>query len=251
MSPDRVIYSFVLGWVALLAVLIALDWLGNPNRGAFRPKGDQPQRDRETRKRERARRRLEDDASVRAALRDAYGASSLRFSWTREHETLARQLDDALVIDERAGTVDVDSREVTAIDRTVIAGDPLPNLDGELDPDTDTDEQLDPDTEPDEAPDPDTEPDEAPTRGWNVGGDPLSLTARGTEPTSGTIRARVWKNHGVDGAWSKENRALLAAGKAPRRTNPFTGRQERAAVDVDTGRATWGSEPVDPFEATP
>ena len=50
MSPDRIIYSFVLGWVVLLAVLIALDWLGNPNRGTFRPKGDRPPRDRGTRR---------------------------------------------------------------------------------------------------------------------------------------------------------------------------------------------------------
>jgi len=227
MSPDRVVYSFILGWVALIVLLIALDWLGNPNRGAFRPKGDRPQRNHKTRKMERARRRLENDASVRASLRDAYGASSLRVTWTSEQEVSARRLDDALVIDPAAGTVDVESREVTTIDRTIIMGDPLPNIDEEV---------VDP-----------NEPDEQPTRGWNIGGDPLSLTLRGSEPTPGTIRARVWKNHGVSGAWSEENRALLSAGKAPRRTNPFTGRHERAIVDVDTGRATWGSEPVDPF----
>jgi hypothetical protein len=228
MSPDRVIFSFVLGWVVLLAVLIALDWLGNPNRGAFRPKGDRPPSDRATRRTERVRRRLEDDASVRAALRDAYGASSLRFTWTSEHETRARQLDDALVVDELHGAVDVTSREVASIDRTTAIGDPLPNVD-----------------ETDAA----DEDDARPARGWSIGGDPLSLTARGTTPAPGTIRSRVWKNHGLGGAWSEQNRSLLAAGKAPRRVNPINGRHERAAVDVDTGRASWGSEPVDPFDA--
>lgn len=133
MSPDRVIYSFVLGWVLLLAVLIALDWLGNPNRGTFRPKGDRPPRDRGTRRSERARRRLEEDAAVRASLRDAYGASSLRFSWTSEHERRARLLDDALVIEERSDTVDVASLEIDTIDRSLVIGDPLPNIDERLD----------------------------------------------------------------------------------------------------------------------
>ncbi|MEZ5247400.1 MAG: hypothetical protein R2707_20095 [Acidimicrobiales bacterium] len=235
MSPDRVVYSFVLGWIVLLAVLIALDWLGNPNRGAFRPKGERPPNDRATRKAERARRRLEDDASVRAALRDAYGASSLRFTWTSEHETRARQLDDALVVDERIA-VDVTSREIASIDRTAIIGDPLPNIDGADEPDDDEADEADDDVDDDE-----------PAPGWSVGGDPLALTARGTEPAPGTIRSRVWKNHGLVGAWSEENRSRLAAGKAPRRVNPITGRHERAAVDIETGRASWGSEPIDPF----
>jgi hypothetical protein len=216
MSPDRVIYSFVLGWVVLLAVLIALDWMGNPNRGTFRPKGERPPRDRAARKAERKRRRLEEDASVRAALRDAYGASSLRLTWTTEHESKARELDDALIVDERADAVDVGSREVVTVDRTLVVGDPLPNVAER-------------------------------SRGWKVGGDPLSLTAKGDEPAAGTVRTRVWKNHGASGAWSEENRARLDAGKPPRRVNPITGRHEQAVVDVETGRASWGNEPTDPF----
>ena len=33
--------------------------------------------------------------------------------------------------------------------------------------------------------------------------------------------------------------------------NPLPGRNERAVVDVDTGRASGGSDPVDPFEVEP
>ena len=278
MSPDRVVYSFVVGWVVLLAILIALDWLGNPNRGSFRPKGERPPRDRATRRAERIRRRLEEDASVRAALRDAYGASSLRLTWTGDHETRARQLDDALIVDEIADAVDVESREVATIDRTIVTGDPLPNVaeappardehteepedgeDGEVTEVTadteitadgqgaaaDADDVRDPEPDP-----PSEEPAPERPRGWTVGTDPLALTAKGAEPAPATVRTRVWKNHGADGAWTEENRERLVAGKAPRRVNPITGRNERAVVDVDTGRATWGSDPVDPFEVEP
>lgn len=231
MSPDRVIYSFVLGWVVLLAVLIALDWLGNPNRGTFRPKGDRTPRDRGARRSTRARRRLEEDAAVRAALRDAYGASSLRFTWTSEHERRARLLDDALVVEERVGTVDVASREIDRIDRTLVIGDPLPNLDERID----------------EKPG-NVTADPGPARGWNTGDDPLAPTARGSAPTPTTVRRRVWKNHADRGGWSAQNQTRLAAGKAPRRMNPLTGEQERAVVDLETGRASWGGDPVDPFE---
>jgi len=251
MSPDRVIYSFVLGWVVLLAVLIALDWLGNPNRGSFRPKGDRAPRDRRTRRAERTRRRLENDASVRTALRDAYGASSLRLTWTGDHETRVRQVDDALVVDELSDAVDVGWREVATLDRTLVMGDPLPNPEELAAPDP-KEEESEAEIvagEGAEGGEPGADTDQ-PTRsrGWRVGGDPLSLTARGGEPAPATIRTRVWKNHGASSGWSDENRALLRGGKAPRRTNPITGRNERAVVDIDTGRATWGSEPTDPFE---
>ena len=235
MSPDRIIYSFVLGWVVLLAVLIALDWLGNPNRGTFRPKGDRPPRDRGTRRSTRARRRLEEDAAVRAALRDAYRASSLRFTWTSEHERRARLLDDALVVEERLGTVDVASREVDPIDHTLVIGDPLPNIDERID------ERID-----ESGGDVPTDP--SPARGWSTGDDPLAPTARGSAPTPSTVRRRAWKNHADHRGWSAQNRARLAAGKAPRRQNPMTGEDERAVIDLDTGRASWGGDPVDPFE---
>lgn len=231
MSPDRVIYSFVLGWVVLIAVLIALDWLGNPNRGHFRPKGERKPRNRSVRKSQRRRRRLENDAAIRATLRDAYGASSLRLTWSGAQEDRARRVDDSLVVVEGHGDVlDAASHEVAVIDHTAILGDVLPNID-EM-----------PREAPGEGKSTDTQ-----ALGWTLGDDPLALTVKGTAPTPATIRSRVWKNLGMTGAWDTENLARLRAGKPPRRTNPITGRVERPTVDVDTGRATWGSEPLDPF----
>ena len=90
MTPDRVVFSFIVGWVALILVVILLDWLGNPDRGGFRPKGDRPPRGFRIRYRQRRRMKLEEDAAVRATLRDAYGASSLRLTWTRALEDAVR-----------------------------------------------------------------------------------------------------------------------------------------------------------------
>lgn len=281
MSADRVVYSMVVGWVLLVGVLIVLDWLGNPNRGSFRPKGDRRIRPRGLRRVDRTRRRLEDDAAVRATLRDAYGASSMRLSWSGDKEAQVRAVDDSLVVrdlDERVGVVDVGSRELPAIDYTAIDGDPLPNLE-ELEP-TDDDEapppagpdeseamaaaaddgdpaDPDPHDQDPEDPDPggqdpdeeDAAPDPVAERpvGWRVGVDPLALTSRGTEPAPTTIRQRVWKNFGAQPGWDDDNLERLRAGKPPRRRNPITGKDERAIVDVDTGTASWGSEPIDPF----
>ena len=236
MDPDRVIHSFVVGWVVLLAVVIALDWLGNPNRGSFRPMGDRPLRDRRTRKAERQRRQLENDAAIRATLRDAYGASSMRLRWSSEQEDRARLLDDSLIVSPVGGhVVEEASREATVPDHPGNTGDPL----------TDTDKIVE--DLPDDEPGPEPEPAPRPV-GWRVGCDPLALTASGAEPAAPTIRARVWKNHSVGGTWSEENLARLRAGKPPLRVNPITGRTERATVDVETGLASWGRDPVDPFE---
>lgn len=240
MSADRIVYSMVLGWIVLTAVLIALDWLGNPNRGSFRPKGDRPLRDRSMRKADRARRRLEADAAVRATLRDAYGASSMRLSWSGEQESDARVLDDALVVhdlQERIDVVDVGSREVATIDYTSVDGDPLPNPDEEPLADPIGEEDGD-------------EPVERPI-GWKVGVDPLALTSKGAEPSPSTIRSRVWKNLAGAGGWDPENAERLRAGRPPSRTNPVTGKVERARVDVETGIASWGDEPIDPFTESP
>ena len=255
MSPDRVVYSFIVGWVVLVAVLIALDWLGNPNRGSFRPKGERPPRSRAVRRAERARRRLENDAAIRATLRDAYGASSLRLTWSGAQEDRARRVDDALVIVDPAGDiVDASSRVVAGPDHTAVIGDPLPNVEeeplgteeadlgGETDG-TDSDVQPADDTAAAES----ARPEIVRPTGWKVGVDPLALTAKGQEPAPATVRNRVWKNHGASGSWDAENLERLRAGKPPRRTNPITGRRERASVDVTTGRASWGNEPVDPF----
>ena len=106
MSPDRVVYSFVLGWVLLITVLLVLDWLGNPNRGLFRPKGDRRVPDRRERRSRRRRTRAESDAAVRATLRDAYGASSLRLSWTRAREDAARRVHRALLLEGGAAEIE-------------------------------------------------------------------------------------------------------------------------------------------------
>ena len=117
------------------------------------------------------------------------------------------------------------------IDRTLVIGDPLPNIDERIDENPGN-----------------VTADPRPTRGWNTGDDPLAPTARGSAPTPATVRRRVWKNHAGQGGWSAQNQSRLAAGKAPRRMNPVTGEQERAVVDLETGRASWGGDPVDPFE---
>lgn len=250
MSADRVVYSMVLGWVLLTVALIALDWLGNPNRGSFRPKGDRALRDRSLRKADRTRRRLESDAAVRATLRDAYGASSMRLSWSGEQESDARVLDDALIVHdlrERVGVVDVGSRELPNIDYTAVEGDPLPNPEEgpgaetvHAEPDSDaTETERGPGTQV-----------ERPV-GWKVGVDPLALTSKGTEPSTQTIRSRVWKNLASAGGWDPDNVDRLRAGRPPSRINPMTGAVERARVDVATGTASWGDEPIDPFADTP
>lgn len=116
MPADRFIFWFIVGWIILVAVLILLDWLGNPGRGGFRPTGDPRSPDRVTRRAERKRRRLEEDASIRATLRDAYGASSLRIGWDRNQEMRARELDDSLIVSDHSPHVtDTPSREVTDI----------------------------------------------------------------------------------------------------------------------------------------
>ncbi len=247
MTPDRVVYSFVLGWVLLIGVLIVLDWLGNPNRGQFRPKGDRRTRNRRERRDGRRRRRAERDAGVRSTLRDAYGASSLRLTWTRAREDAVRGADDALVVTDRTDredVVEVASREVVTMTHTAVIGDPLPNI-AERAPDGA--EEPEPDAKP-ERREPETEPGPPPV-GWRVGVDPLTITRAGRSPTPATIRSRVWKNLAVSGAWHAENLERLQAGRPPRRTNPITGERETARVDVESGTASWGDDPLDPFEA--
>lgn len=237
MSPDRVVYSFVLGWVLLIVVLIVLDWLGNPNRGQFRPKGDRRTRNRRERRTGRVRRRAENDAAVRSTLRDAYGASSLRITWTRAREDAVREADDQLVVTERPerdDIVEVASREVVAMAHTAVIGDPLPNI-----------AEHAPAGEDEAEPPPEPEPD-LPV-GWKVGVTPLALTRAGKAPTAATVRSRVWKNHATTGAWDPENLERLRAGRPPRRLNPLTGEAETARVDLDTGTASWGDDPLDPF----
>lgn len=272
MSADRVVYSFVLAWIALIAALVVLDWLGNPNRGSFRPKGDTNFRDRDARKADRERQRLDDDALVRSTLRDAYGASSLRLGWSGDDEDLVRQLDDTLILDDLPDhVVDADSRVIATSepdnatsepDRTDPAG-PDPAGPDPTSSDTDA-HDLSPvgdDSDPDEQPEDagpasngsgDTEPGPQPTAlpgGWRLGDDPLALTAKGTPPAPATVRSRVWKNLATDTAWSTDNQERMQRGLPPIRTNPVTGDIERAGVDVETGQPSWGDDPLDPFDA--
>ena len=242
MSPDRVVYSFVLGWVLLITVLLVLDWLGNPNRGLFRPKGDRRVPDRRERRSRRRRTRAESDAAVRATLRDAYGASSLRLSWTRAREDAARRVDDSLVIREDTSDtmLDVASREVVATAHTVVAGDPLPNP-----------REVSGDHSSDPARGPTATNGPEPKAGWTVGVHPLAPTRHGRPPTAATVRSRVWKNHRDLGAWDPENLERLEAGRPPRRVNPITGDEETARVEIGTGVAEWPGEAVDPFAAEP
>lgn len=148
MPTDRFIYWFILGWVVLIALLILLDWLADPSRGSFRPKGDRQAPDRATRRAERRRRRLEEDSSIRATLRDAYGASSLRLGWDREQEERARELDDALIVSDLAPhVVDTPSREVTGTS-------PESEPDGGPEPDPIPQSDPIPEPDPESGPDP-------------------------------------------------------------------------------------------------
>ena len=241
MAPDGVVCSCGQGGVVLVMVLIALDWRGNTNRGGFRAKGERQPRDRSARKSERRRHRLENAAAVRASLRDAYGASSPRLTWSGAQEDRSRQVDDALVVTEPADNVlDAASHKVVRMDHTAIFGDALPNIEEVLPDRPEIAASTNVETDDDRRAD-------APTTGWSQGGDPLALTGRGTVPVPTTIRRRVWKNHAVTGSWDTENLARLRAGRPPLRTNPITGHIERPTADAETGRASWGSEPLDPF----
>lgn len=263
MSADRVVYSFVLAWVVLIAVLVVLDWLGNPNRGSFRPKGDAQFRDRATRKADRERQRLDDDALIRSTLRDAYGASSLRLGWSNDDEELVRQLDDTLILEDVPDHVlDAPSRVIA--DR---AAEPASPVLSELDEIDEIDEAevdaLSDEAEvtPEEAYSDDLADDldtsepapviadeaEAAPSGWRLGDDPLALTAKGTAPAPATVRSRVWKNLATGSSWSDENRDRMQRGLPPLRSNPVTGEVERASVDIDTGQPSWGDVPIDPF----
>ena len=255
MTPDRLVFSFVIGWVVLIAVLIVLDWLGNPDRGGFRPKGDRPPRGCRTRQHRRSRKRLEEDAAVRATLRDAYGASSLRLTWTRALEDAVRKADDTLVVPEGVSpddVLDVASVPVEPTDYTAVMGDPLPNVDElENKPDlagADTDDDTEPDPLPDSDDEPELQKDPRTIVGWRVGVHPLARTRSGAAPSAATIRTRVWKNHAA-GHWDAENAERLRAGRAPRRLNPITGANETAKVDIASGTAEWPGAATDPFEA--
>ena len=95
MSP---VYAFVATWIVVLLVWLALDRLGNPNRGRFRPLGYRHRKRGSQRRLDRVRRRREDDAQVRSALRQRYGRSSLRLRWNDKIEERSVHADEQLLV---------------------------------------------------------------------------------------------------------------------------------------------------------
>lgn len=228
LSGDRVVYSFVTIWAVSMVVWIGLDWLGNPNRGRFRPKGRRFEGNRAERLEARRRQRAEDDAAIRATLRDAYGASSLRFVWNKKLEEAAIGADDELVRP--------DPRPVAQTRGPILLG--VFNEAG-VEPLLGTYDAERPFV---------IEP--AMPRGrWRRGKDPLTLSRTGKPPSAATVRARVWKNHAEETMWGTLNQDRMRNGKPPRRYNPVTGQSEAAVVDLTTAQPGWKGEFVDPFAA--
>ncbi len=233
LDGDRVIYAFVLAWVVAGTIWVVLDWLGNPSRGAFRPKGERYEGNWRQRRDARRRKAQEDDAAIRTTLRDAYGVSSLRVGWNRKREARVLASDDLLV---RTLPAPPPKRKRRVFTR-------LPELRPE--------ELLAP-PEPvlatyDESQGVSIPEPILPRGRWNVGLDPLMLSADETSPKPATIRSRVWKNHADEAFWGVENQERMRTGKPPRRTNPATGKVETAAVDLVSARPYWKSGAVDPF----
>lgn len=228
LSGDRVVYSFVTIWAVSMAVWIALDWLGNPNRGRFRPKGDRFEGTRVERREARRRQRAEDDAAIRATLRDAYGASSLRLAWNKQREEAVIGADDELVRPDPRATAPARRRVLLGVFNE--AG--VEPLLGTYDPDR-----------------PFVIEAAMPRGRWRRGRDPLTLSRTGKPPSATTVRSRVWKNHADDAMWGEVNQDRMRNGKPPRRYNPVTGRSESAVVDLTTAQPGWKGDFVDPFAA--
>jgi len=217
-------FAFVAVWVGAGAVWIILDWIGNPNRGAFRPAGRRGPRNLRQRLAARAHRRAEEDAAVRATLRERYGRSSLRLIWNDDRERRVAESDSQLITDPLRAA---DPIEPTLADWPLL-------LDAEFDTVA--------------APGP-PEPESSPrsTRGWKIGIDPLVPTRSGASPTKATIRARVWKNLAAAGSLAPEQFERMRAGRPPRRTNLSTGKTETARVDLATGLPFWPGETSQAF----
>lgn len=231
LSGDRVVFSFVSVWVIAGAIWIVLDWLGNTSRGRFVPKGDQYDGTRAERLEARRRQRAEDDAAVRSTLRDAYGTSSLRVTWTTAHETVAIDADNQLVRpDPRRPSASL--REPVRLGTFSESG--VEPLLGTFDPDM-----------------PFVVEATMPRGRWSVGANPLMLSRSGKPPTAATLRARVWKNHAGDPMWGAANQERMRAGRPPHRHNPLTGKVETAVVDLRTARPGWKGELLDPFTTVP
>lgn len=231
LSGDRIIFSFVSVWAAAVIVWIVLDWIGNPNRGRFRPKGEQFEGTRSERREARIRQRAADDAAVRATLRDAYGASSLRVTWNRAREAAALEADEMMVRP--------DPR---------VAPPPKPTLRTHL-PWFRDEFQADEPLLGTLSEEPFVAQPEMPRGRWQRGDDPLMLSPAGKPPTAATVRSRVWKNHSGQSAWGPANTDRMKGGKPPRRYNPLTGAVELGVVDLRSARPGWKIDLPDPFAA--
>ena len=234
LSGDRVVYSFVSAWAIAAGVWVVLDWMSNPNRGRFRPKRDVVEGTFAQRRAARRRARAEHDAAVRATLRDAYGASSIRFTWDRRQESDILEADDALVRPSPYGTPPKPPPDVHLGELTEEPTGGIEPLLSTFDPDS-----------------------EFVIRGarpqgrWKLGEDPRMLNRSGKVPSASTIRSRLWKNHSTDVVWGDTNQARMRSGKPAQRWNPLTGQTETATADPIAAAVAWRDSAVDPFEVAP
>ncbi len=224
LAGDRVVYSFFVIWITAVVVWLVLDWLGNPNRGRFRPKGTRINGTWRERYAAYRLKRAEEDAAIRSTLRDAYGASSLRLSWTKDHETAVLNADEQLVRPDPRARPEVEPRR-------------LPRLLGFFRDDSHDNEPLLATYDPN--------PPVPASRGrWRLGGDPFMASNTGKPPSAATIRSRAWKNLSADEKWGADNQERMRAGKPPRRLNPNTDKIENAAIDLSTAEPFWRSDRV-------
>ncbi len=234
-----VTFVFIAVWVGAGTVWIILDWLGNPNRGAFRPAGRRRPRRLRGRLADRARRRAQDDAAVRATLRERYGKSSLRLTWNEDRERRALDADAELVTDPLHMMAPAAEPELSygplLFDAEFGEAPTIPE----------------PEPEPENGPEPAPEFDPRSIRGWSIGVHPLALTRAGALPSEATIRSRVWKNLAAEGSWGDDNGGRMRAGKPPRRVSPSTDKVETGRVDLTTARPYWSGETVDTFFEDP
>ncbi len=210
-----VTWVFVVVWLGVGTAWLILDWLGNPNRGAFRPaKNRKPQPFRNGRAIWR-RRRAEGDAAIRTTLRDRYGRSSLRIMWTQDREQRSIDADAELITNPLHVADPVLPEEQILLFESLL-------LDAQFDPPQ--------------------------QQGWTVGTDPFILTRAGNQPSKAIIRARVWKNLAAGHNWECENGQRMRSGKPPRRVNADSGKSETARVDLAVGLPFWTGESTDQFD---
>ena len=208
----------------MVLIWIALDWLGNPNRGGFKPQG--PRRGRGLAGRWQAFRQSRElsEIDVRETLRTAYGRSSLRIMWSRLDETTATAFDEA---------------RLPEVPRLVESGTVVLHRPPALDDDTvDVFEAR-------------VTSQSVPSARWRVGLDPL-LPIGKNAPSARTVRSRAWKNLARThvGALGAANRDRAARGAPPRRWNPVTARNETARLANENGEfvITWSDRGIDPFQ---